>query len=164
MYSTVNSIKSFLEDTSGFTVNRLKDKLTAIGTLYSVTIPTYASLIAGYPTSKQYPQIGILPINVSYNEDLGNPAFRKAHRVAIAIINAGTQEKEIQDQLMWYCEAIENLINLTPNLVNRVIYSEVTGIDFGEMISNQKSRLTLQVATIELKIFPQVRADEISIN
>jgi hypothetical protein len=161
MFSTLKNIKDFFEDKTGFTINRLTDKLKIVGTSNGLTIPVYHELITGYPLARQFPVIGILPARTEFSEEIENHSFDRKHRVAIVVINGGTQEKQIQDELMLYSDAIVNILQKDPTLNSRIVYTFVSSVDYGEMIQTQKGRETIQAMTVELVLIPKMKTDEI---
>ncbi len=114
----------------------------------------------------QFPTVIISPLTTDRLDDNDpNYVYSKAHKVAVSIVHKNSDTPTLQDIIMVYAKAVEKMTAKNPQYgappaFNRVFWD---GVDYSDIVEEQKSRDILQMAIIGLVLVPIAESDEIGI-
>lgn len=144
----------------------LQTEADTIATDQSVTIPNIAEIVTSWKRPLQFPTIFISPLSTDRLDDT-DPiyAYSKAHKLAISIVHKNASTTDLQNTILVYVKAVEKLTAKNPQYGAPPVFNRVNwdGIDYGDIVDEQKSREVLQMAIIGLSIVPIAESDELNI-
>jgi len=147
MEDTLAGIKAFFEA-------QLGAELVAIGTERGVTVPAWKLLDTAELHDRQYPAIEILARTIEYdygaseNEPFLQPS--ELHGVSVVVRQAGSESKDVQNDLLRYAEGIRRVTNDDETYGDRFNWVRLVSMNFSAMRSERK--LVLQTMSTDLRV------------
>jgi hypothetical protein len=129
--------------------------LTTIGTERGVTVPSWKNLDTARIKDRQYPAIEIIPRTIEYEYGEEDGPFIEPieyHNAAAIISQAGSEYKDVQNDLLRYVEGIRRITIDDDTYDSRFNWARLNGMNMGEISEAQRGGKLLQQVIVELRI------------
>jgi len=136
-------------------LEKLAAELAAIAAERGVTVPAWKTMDTCEVKDPQYPAVEIQPRAIEYDyAGEGEPFLEPAelHRVLIAVGQAGSERKAVQEDLLRYAEAVRRITVDDESYGGRFNWVRLVGADFSGLPEAQEAGKLLQRAVVELRV------------
>ena len=159
MIATLKKVKTFYDA-------NLQAEADTIATDQGVNIQNIKEIITAWKRIVQFPTVLISPLTTDrLDDDDSIYVYSKTHKIAVAIVHKNANTVDLQNTILVYAKAVEKLTAKNPRYGSPPIFNRVMwdGIDYSDIVEEQKNRDVLQMAIIGLSIVPIAESDEINI-
>ncbi len=128
-------------------------ELAAIGTERGASVPAWKLMDTAVIKDKQYPMIEVLPSTIEYdNEVPANPRLPplENHFVTVRVKQAGSEQKNVQNDLLRYQEGIRRVTAKDFTYGGRFKLVRLEGASFGDLLEAQQGGDLQQELLIDL--------------